>query len=109
MGGDAPRSPLALAGSTCNRKPLTSPPRAIARAITREGRTTLGVLSWIVLGAIAGFLANMVVGGYLAQAVLHKGDVTRVNIESIVIAVVGAIIVLFVWRALTRNRASSSR
>ena len=88
MGGDAPRSPLALAGSTCNRKPLTSPPRAIARAITREGRTTLGVLSWIVL---------------------HKGDVTRVNIESIVIAVVGAIIVLFVWRALTRNRASSSR
>ena len=88
MGGDAPRSPLAVAGSTCNRKPLTSPLRAIARAITREGRTTLGVLSWIVL---------------------HKGDVTRVNIESIVIAVVGAIIVLFVWRALTRNRASSSR
>jgi uncharacterized membrane protein YeaQ/YmgE (transglycosylase-associated protein family) len=59
-----------------------------------------------VLGAIAGFLANMVmggregvigtiilgiigamVGGYLAQAVLHKGDVTGVNIESIVIAV----------------------
>ena len=79
----------------------------------------MGILSWIVLGAIAGFLANMVVGGregvigtiilgiiwavvggYLAQAVLHKGDVTGVNIESIVIAVVGAIIVLFVWRAL---------
>ena len=85
----------------------------------------MGIISWIVLGAIAGFLANMVmggregvigtiilgiigavVGGYLAQAVLHKGDVTVVNIESIVIAVVGAIIVLFVWRALTRNRAS---
>ena len=85
----------------------------------------MGILSWIVLGAIAGFLANMVmgggegvigtiilgiigavVGGYFAQAVLHKGDVTGVNIESIVIAVLGAIIVLFVWRALTRNRAS---
>ena len=91
----------------------------------REGRTNMGILSWIVLGAIAVFLANMVVGGregvigtiilgiigavvggYLAKAVLHKGDVTGVNIESIVIAVVGAIIVLFVWRALTRNRAS---
>ncbi len=79
----------------------------------------MGIISWIVLGAIAGFLANLVVGGregligtiilgiigavvggYLAQAVLHKGDVTGVNIESIVIAVVGAIIVLFVWRAL---------
>ena len=85
----------------------------------------VGIISWIVLGAIAGFLANMVmggregvigtiilgiigavVGGYLAQALLHKGDVTGVNIESIVIAAVGAIIVLFVWRALTRNRAS---
>jgi uncharacterized membrane protein YeaQ/YmgE (transglycosylase-associated protein family) len=39
------------------------------------------------------------------QAALHKGDVTGVNIESIVIAVIGAIIVLFVWRALTRNQA----
>jgi uncharacterized membrane protein YeaQ/YmgE (transglycosylase-associated protein family) len=87
----------------------------------------MGIISWIVLGAIAGFLANLVVGGgegvigtiilgiigavvggYLAQAIFHKGDVTGVNIESIVIAAVGAIIVLFVWRAVTRKRASGS-
>jgi uncharacterized membrane protein YeaQ/YmgE (transglycosylase-associated protein family) len=87
----------------------------------------MGIISWIVLGAIAGFLANLVVGGgegvigtiilgiigavvggYLAQAIFHKGDVTGVNIESIVIAAVGAIIVLFVWRAVTRSRASGS-
>jgi uncharacterized membrane protein YeaQ/YmgE (transglycosylase-associated protein family) len=92
----------------------------------KEGKKDeMGIISWIVLGAIAGFLANLivggregligtiilgivgaVVGGYLAASVFHKGDVTGVNIESIVIAVVGAIIVLFVWRALTRNRAS---
>jgi uncharacterized membrane protein YeaQ/YmgE (transglycosylase-associated protein family) len=85
----------------------------------------MGIISWIVLGAIAGFLANMVVGGregvigtiilgivgavvggYIAESVFHKGDVTGVNIESIAIAVVGAIIVLFVWRAFTRSRAS---
>jgi uncharacterized membrane protein YeaQ/YmgE (transglycosylase-associated protein family) len=85
----------------------------------------MGIISWIVLGAIAGFLANMVmggsegvlgtivlgiigavVGGYLAASVFHKGDVSGVNIESIVIAVIGAIVVLFVWRALTRNRAT---
>jgi uncharacterized membrane protein YeaQ/YmgE (transglycosylase-associated protein family) len=85
----------------------------------------MGIISWIVLGAIAGFLANMivggreglvgmiilgivgaVVGGYIAASVFHKGDVTGVNIESIVISVLGAILVLFVWRALTRNRAS---
>jgi uncharacterized membrane protein YeaQ/YmgE (transglycosylase-associated protein family) len=87
----------------------------------------MGILSWIVLGAIAGFLANMivggregligtiilgivgaVVGGYIASAVFHKGDVSGINIESIVIAVLGAILVLFVWRAVTRNRASGS-
>ncbi|MHB8460661.1 MAG: GlsB/YeaQ/YmgE family stress response membrane protein [Candidatus Limnocylindrales bacterium] len=85
----------------------------------------MGILSWIVLGAIAGFLANMVVGGregvigtiilgivgavvggYIAESVFHKGDVSGVNIESIVIAVIGAIVVLFVWRALTRRRLS---
>ena len=88
----------------------------------------MGIISWIVLGAIAGFLANMivggregligtiilgivgaVVGGYIATTVFHKGDVTGVNIESIVIAVLGAILVLFVWRALKGNRASGSR
>src|SRR5665811_186026 len=91
----------------------------------QERKATMGIISWIVLGAIAGFLANMivggsegvigtiilgivgaVVGGYIAASVFHKGDVTGVNIESIVIAVLGAILVLFVWRALTRNRAS---
>jgi len=88
----------------------------------------MGIISWIVLGAIAGFLANMivggregligtiilgivgaVVGGYIATTVFHKGDVSGVNVESIVIAVLGAILVLFVWRAITRNRASGSR
>ena len=85
----------------------------------------MGIVSWIVLGAIAGFLANMVVGGregligtiilgvfgavvggYIAESVFHKCDVTGVNIESIVISVLGAILVLFVWRAFTRSRAS---
>ncbi|MGA2514261.1 MAG: GlsB/YeaQ/YmgE family stress response membrane protein [Candidatus Limnocylindrales bacterium] len=85
----------------------------------------MGIISWIVLGAIAGFLANMVVGGregligtiilgivgailggYIAASIFHKGDVTGVNVESIVIAALGAIVVLFVWRAFTRKRPS---
>jgi uncharacterized membrane protein YeaQ/YmgE (transglycosylase-associated protein family) len=88
-----------------------------------EGRQSMGIISWIVLGAIAGFLANLligggegvigtiilgivgaVVGGYIASAIFHKGDVTGVNIESIVISVLGAILVLVVWRALQGNR-----
>jgi uncharacterized membrane protein YeaQ/YmgE (transglycosylase-associated protein family) len=85
----------------------------------------MGIISWIVLGAIAGFVANMivggregligtivlgivgaVVGGYIAASVFHKGDVSGVNIESIVIAVLGAIAVLFIWRSLSGRRAS---
>ena len=83
----------------------------------------MGIVSWIVLGAIAGYLANMIaggnegiigtivlgivgaiVGGYLAAALFDKGDVSGVNIESIVISVLGAIVVRFVWRALQGNR-----
>ena len=69
-----------------------------------SGAATGAMLGSVVPGI--GTAIGAVVGGYLAQAVLHKGDVTGVNIESIVIAVVGAIIVLFVWRAL---RGSSRR
>lgn len=87
----------------------------------------MGIIAWIVLGAIAGFIANMImgtrdgvvmtvilgivgalVGGFLAQTLLNKGDVTGVNIESIVIAVIGAIVVVFVWRAVAGGRTRSS-
>ena len=82
----------------------------------------MGIISWIVLGAIAGFIASYImkareglilmvilgivgaiVGGWLTQAVLHSGDVTGVNIESIVIAVVGAIVAIVVFRLVTRQ------
>jgi uncharacterized membrane protein YeaQ/YmgE (transglycosylase-associated protein family) len=84
----------------------------------------MGLLAWIVLGAIAGFLANMiaggnegvigtillgivgaVVGGFLAGTVLKVADVTGLNLESIVVAVFGAIVVLAVARAFSGRRA----
>jgi uncharacterized membrane protein YeaQ/YmgE (transglycosylase-associated protein family) len=104
---------------------LSRPVEQIRASDGPRRKDKMGIVSWIVLGAIAGFLANMivggregligtiilgiigaVVGGYVASSVFHKGDVTGVNIESIVIAVLGAIGVLFVWRALARNRAT---
>jgi uncharacterized membrane protein YeaQ/YmgE (transglycosylase-associated protein family) len=85
----------------------------------------MDLLIWIVLGAIAGFLANLVmhgrtgiigtivlgiigaiVGGWLAANVLHVGAVTGLNLPSLVIAVVGAIIVIFLARAFTGRRAA---
>jgi len=83
----------------------------------------MGIIAWIVLGAIAGFLANMivggregligtivlgivgaVVGGWLAGTFLNLKDPTGINVQSIVVSVVGAIIVLFVYRAVARRR-----
>jgi uncharacterized membrane protein YeaQ/YmgE (transglycosylase-associated protein family) len=86
----------------------------------------VGIIAWIVLGAIAGWITNMimgggegvlltiilgivgaVVGGWLAGTVLGIADVTGVNITSIIVAVVGAIIVVAIYRAVAGRRAST--
>ena len=83
----------------------------------------MGFLAWIVVGAIAGFLANQLtgsreglllmvvlgivgglVGGYVATTVLKVGSVNGINLESIVIATVGAIAVVFLVGMLTGSR-----
>ena len=85
----------------------------------------MGIVAWIVVGAIAGFITNMimgggegvigtillgivgaVVGGWLAGSVLKVADVTGINIESIVVAVFGAVIVVALYRMVTRRRAA---
>ena len=83
----------------------------------------MGLISWIVVGAIAGFLANLVmgsqkgllmmvilgivgglVGGFVATSVLGMGSVNGINVQSIVIATLGAIAVVFVTGFVTRPR-----
>ncbi len=83
----------------------------------------MGIIAWIVLGAIAGFITNMimggtggvvttiilgivgaVVGGYLAGSVLGVADVTGVNLESIVVSVIGAVIVVAIYRGMQGRR-----
>jgi uncharacterized membrane protein YeaQ/YmgE (transglycosylase-associated protein family) len=83
----------------------------------------MGFITWIVVGAIAGFLANLimgghegllrmiilgiigaVVGGYVAANVLKVGAVDGINVESIVIATIGAIAVIFIARAASGSR-----
>jgi uncharacterized membrane protein YeaQ/YmgE (transglycosylase-associated protein family) len=86
----------------------------------------VGILAWIVLGAIAGFITNMimggtegviatiilgiigaVVGGWLAGTVLNVADVTGINVESIVVSVIGAVIVVAVYRLVMGRRATT--
>jgi uncharacterized membrane protein YeaQ/YmgE (transglycosylase-associated protein family) len=75
----------------------------------------MGIIAWIVLGVLAGFIANLImgsregllmmivlgivgaiVGGFIAGTVLKVADVTGLNLESLVVAVFGAVIVIFV-------------
>jgi uncharacterized membrane protein YeaQ/YmgE (transglycosylase-associated protein family) len=84
----------------------------------------MGLISWIILGLIAGFLASLiagggfgllellilgivgaVVGGFIASA-LNLGDVSGLDVRSIVISVIGAIIVIAVVRMLRGSRAT---
>jgi uncharacterized membrane protein YeaQ/YmgE (transglycosylase-associated protein family) len=84
----------------------------------------MSFLAWIVLGLISGFIASKIVnksgqgvvmdivlgivgavaGGWLFNAIGHIG-VTGINLYSILVAVVGAVIVLFIYHALFRSSA----
>jgi len=83
----------------------------------------MGILLWIIFGAIAGWIASVimktdssqntgfdivlgivgsVVGGLLMGTIGQSG-VTGFNIESLLVAVIGSVVVIFVGRKL-RNR-----
>ncbi len=85
----------------------------------------MGLIAWIVVGLIAGWLAGMVMkgsgfgiigdlilgiigallGGFLASAVLNiPNPLTGINPTTILTAVVGAIIVVAIMRLLPRRR-----
>ena len=84
----------------------------------------MGIIAWLILGAIAGYLASRivnkqgegifmdiilgivgaVVGGFIAQAAGFSG-VTGFNLYSLLIAVGGAVVVLLVYHALVRRAA----
>lgn len=78
----------------------------------------MGIILWIIFGAIAGWVASMVmktsggllwdvvfgiigavVGGFL-MGLIGQSGVTGFNVYSLVVAVIGACVVIFVGRAL---------
>jgi uncharacterized membrane protein YeaQ/YmgE (transglycosylase-associated protein family) len=85
----------------------------------------MSILAWIVLGLIAGWLAGQVmkgggygllgdivlgivgaiVGGFLAGLLLGRDMVTGFNVESIIVAFIGALVLIAVSRAFTGRRA----
>ena len=82
----------------------------------------MGILLWIVFGAIAGWIASMImasegglvmdvvmgvigaiVGGYIMEF-LGQSGVSGFNLYSIVVAVIGACVVIYLGRMLKIGR-----
>lgn len=89
----------------------------------------MGILAWILFGLIAGALAKLImpgndpggggfggivitvligiagaiIGGFIGTA-LGFGEVTGFNLSSFLIAIVGAIVLLAIWRAVAGGR-----
>jgi uncharacterized membrane protein YeaQ/YmgE (transglycosylase-associated protein family) len=79
----------------------------------------MGVIAWIVVGLIAGWLAHIILGGRgglfgnlavgLIGAILGGAILPRLHIMitedflgNLISATVGAVIFLFIWRAIRR-------
>ncbi len=84
----------------------------------------IGIIAWIVVGLIAGILAKWVmpgpdpggvittilvgvagalVGGFVLNSLLGGPGVSGINLTSILVATLGAIILLAVYRLITRR------
>jgi uncharacterized membrane protein YeaQ/YmgE (transglycosylase-associated protein family) len=80
----------------------------------------MSILGWILLGLISGFVASKVVNdqgegcfinialglvgamvGGLIFSAIGGSSVTGFNLYSMLVAIVGAIVVLFLWHAVT--------
>ena len=80
----------------------------------------MGVVSWIILGLIAGFIASKIVnktgsglildlvlgmvgaavGGFIFSGLFGMSGVAGLNLWSIIVSVIGAAIVLWIYEAL---------
>jgi uncharacterized membrane protein YeaQ/YmgE (transglycosylase-associated protein family) len=86
----------------------------------------MGILSWIIVGLIAGWLAGMVMkgggfgligdiivgvvggllGGWISTSLLHIGaGVNGINLGSILIAFAGSVILLVIFRVFGGRRS----
>jgi uncharacterized membrane protein YeaQ/YmgE (transglycosylase-associated protein family) len=84
----------------------------------------MGIISWLILGLIAGFIGSKivnktgqglwldialgivgaVVGGFLFSGVFGVEGITGLNVWSLIVAIIGSIVVLWGYHALAGRR-----
>jgi uncharacterized membrane protein YeaQ/YmgE (transglycosylase-associated protein family) len=97
-------------------------PALVDRVPQQKGVVKMGILTWILVGLVAGIIAKMVMGdrfGWIVTIVIGAvgafvggwisgyfggPGVTGFNLVSILVAAGGAIVVLFVYGLVTRRR-----
>jgi uncharacterized membrane protein YeaQ/YmgE (transglycosylase-associated protein family) len=89
----------------------------------------MGIILWIIFGALAGWIASMimgndakqgwlgnivvgivgaVVGGWLLSILLPgQVGVSGFNISSLLVAILGAVVVLFIYNWFTRSKTKA--
>ncbi len=87
----------------------------------------MSIIAWIVLGLVAGWLAGTlmkgsgygivgdivlgilgaIVGGWLTGLLLGRDMMTGFNIESLIVAVLGAVVLIGISRLFSGRRAST--
>ena len=95
----------------------------MAPAAVRNKETSMSIIAWLILGLIAGFIASKIsigsgqglvldivlgivgafVGGFLFSFV-GAAPVTGLNIYSMIVAVIGAIVVLWLYGMVAGRR-----
>ncbi|MDC9596455.1 GlsB/YeaQ/YmgE family stress response membrane protein [Xenorhabdus anantnagensis] len=84
----------------------------------------MGILSWIIFGLLAGFLAKWIMpgdnnssgittmilgivgaigGGYISSKLFGVAKISSFNLGSLIIAVIGAMAVLFVYNKISNR------
>ena len=87
----------------------------------------MGILSWIIFGALAGWVASIIagknaeqgiignivvgiigaiIGGFVMGVLVDSPGVTGVNFTSFIVAVIGAVLVLFIKNMLSGRAAA---
>jgi uncharacterized membrane protein YeaQ/YmgE (transglycosylase-associated protein family) len=94
-----------------------------ASAFLQKEAKPMGIISWIILGLIAGYIGSKIVdkrgqgfwlnmalgivgaliGGFLFS-LFGAGGVTGLNFYSFIVAIIGSIVVLLIYNAATGQR-----
>ena len=90
----------------------------------------MGILSWIVLGALAGWVASIImknnesmgavaniivgilgafIGGFIMNLIGAPADVTGFTLESFLVALVGSVILLAIINLIKRGRVRKNK